>query len=438
MTPDGAREPVTEGEGSGFLISPNGYIATNDHVVGSAQTVQVTFKDGRTFTGKVTRGNDANSDIALVKIDGTDLPYLSFADSSHVEPGEFAMAIGAPFGLENTVTVGHVSALGRSNLIGTRVYTDLIQTDAAINMGNSGGPLVNVDGQVIGMNTAIYSPTGGSNGIGFAIPGNQVKLIENLLTTKGKLTRSMLGVIPEDLSEWERSKSSSLFAAGGARVHDTPNPGTPAALAGIQKGDVIVKVGSMDIHGQLDLRNAMLAYAPNTTVPIQFIRDGHKQTVQVKLAEYTLPTEASQPGAQQRMPRGGMPFNPFGDGSPFGNESPFGNGNGDETQPQHRSGQAQLGVQVQDVDAAARSQYGIPADVKGAVVVGVVPGTVADKTGIQPGDVIQSLNGKVVSSGPDLKAALKGINWGSIARIKFVRFGQNGEKLQTEQDVKFE
>jgi serine protease Do len=440
MTSDGVRMPETSGEGSGFLFTPDGYIATNDHVVGTADSVSVTLKDGREFTGKVTRANDIDSDIALVKIDGKDLPYISFADSSTVQPGQFAMAIGAPFGLENTVTVGHISALGRSDTrIGGHVYTDMLQTDAAINMGNSGGPLVNVDGQVIGMNTAIYSPTGGSNGIGFAIPSNQVKLIENKLVTNGKVVRSMLGVYPSDIKEFERT---SHFPNGGAKVEKIA--GEPAQSAGFQKDDVIVKVGTMDVHGQEDLRNAMIEYAPGTTVPIEVIRNGDRKTINVKLLPWKMPKDATQQldeggqqGPMRQFPFRGLPFgqDPF---RGFGN--PFGDDNSDQA-PQSqtpRTGHALLGVQVQDIDAnGARSQYHIPSRVSGAVIVGVEPDSVAARIGMQQGDVITSLNGKTVANAQDLKDAMKGINWGSTAHIAYSRYGE-GSTGRFELDVKFE
>ncbi len=445
MAPDGSRVPEMSGEGSGFIFSPDGYIATNDHVVGGADTVTVTLKDGREFQGKVTRANDINSDIALVKIEGKDLPYISFADSSGVEPGEFVMAIGAPFGLENTVTVGHVSALGRANQIGNHVYTDLLQTDAAINMGNSGGPLVNVDGQVIGMNTAIYSPTGGSNGIGFAIPSNQVRLIENKLVTGGKVVRSMLGLVPQDVKEYERTASGSLFPNGGARVANVM--GEPAKSAGFQKDDVIVRIGTTDIHDQEDLRNAMLAYAPGTTVPVEIIRNNQRKTISVKLIPYQAPKELAQPD-QQQMPRGRMHQFPFGNdpfgGMPFGQSpfagpgNPFGDENGDQQpQPQApRSSHAQLGVQVQTVDSAARSQFQIPSNINGAVVAGVQPGSVAARVGLQAGDVIQSMNGKKIASAQDLSDAMKGVSWGSTAHLLYSRFS-NGSTARYELDVKF-
>jgi serine protease Do len=439
MTADGAREPEQGGEGSGFLFSPDGYIATNDHVVGTADTVTVTLKDGREFQGKVIRANDVNSDIALVKIDAKNLPYLSFANQNGVEPGEFVMAIGAPFGLKNSVTVGHVSSLGRDSKIENHVYTDLIQTDAAINMGNSGGPLVNVDGQVVGMNTAIYSPTGGSNGIGFAIRGSQVKLIENLLITKGKVVRSMLGIYPEDVKEYERTQNSTL-AAGGARVADVV--GEPAKSAGFKKDDIITKIGSTEIHTQADLRNAMLVYTPGQTVPVKFLRNGHEQTLDVKLQAYQAPKALANP--QERMfggsPRGQFQFgDPFqGMPSPFGRD-PFGDapqGNGDTQPTVPHSGPVRLGVQVGDADQAARQQFGVPDSTQGALVVGVQPGTVAQTAGLEPGDVIQSFNGKTIVKAQDLTDAIKALKWGDKVHIVFSRYG-DGSVVRTEKDINF-
>ena len=437
MSTDGARMPEQMGEGSGFLFSPDGYIATNDHVVGTSDTVKVTLKDGREFTGKVTRAHDRNSDIALVKIEGKDLPYLSFADGTQVEPGEFVMAIGAPFGLENSVTVGHISALGRDSQIENHVYTDLIQTDAAINMGNSGGPLVNVDGQVVGMNTAIYSPTGGSNGIGFAIRGNQVKLIEDLLITKGKVVRSMIGIYPQDVKEYEREQKGSLYANGGARVEQVV--GEPAKSAGLVKDDVIVKIGTTEIHSQTDLRNAMLQYTPGTSVPVDFLRNGKRETVNIKLLEYKAPPEPTQQrslGGNPRTFQFGAPGSPFGQfGDPFRDFPQI--GGGDEGQPSSpRTGPVHLGVQLADADSTSRQQFSIPGSVQGAVVMGVEPGSVAGSLGLEPGDVVQNFNGKSISSAKDLSDAVKGMKWGQTAHIAYTRYADGGV-TKTERDFKF-
>ena len=452
---EGGQVAMAQGEGSGFLVSGDGWIVTNDHVIDGAKTVTVTMKDGRTFEGKVTPSNDETSDIAVVKIEAKNLPFLGFADSSTVEPGEFAMAVGAPFGLENTVTIGHVSALGRNtNISGEgrmRGYSDLIQTDAAINMGNSGGPLVNVDGQVIGMNTAIYSPTGGSNGIGFAIPSSQVRLISGLLMTKGKLTRSMLGVAPKTLQEYERT---GPLKDGGARI-ERVSPDGSASVAGLKEGDVIVRIGDRPIHGEMDLRNAMLAYAPGATVDVQYVRGEATKTTSLKLKTYVPQTLDTTPTTPNRR-RG------FGNGNPFGNgDNPFRNfpnmrgfnvpgmGGDDEDQNPFDNGKpnakpetrtvgepAHLGVRVADLDDAVRSQYSLPMGVDGAVVASVEPGSIAKTLGLKPGDVIESVGGKSVHSGAELQDAMKGIKWGDRVRIKTLRI-TGGARMESTRDVEF-
>jgi serine protease Do len=296
-----------------------------------------------------------------------------------------------------------------------------------------------VDGQVVGMNTAIYSPTGGSNGIGFAIPGAQVQLIENLLITKGKVVRSMIGLVPDDVKEYERTGN---LVNGGARVVQV-EPG-PGQKAGILKDDVIVKIGSTRVTDQSDLRNAMLAYSPGSTVPVQFYRNGQLKSAQVTLDAYKLPKTPTPQRTSPGMGGNGSPFSfgPF-NGNPFGPD-PFGDrggngGNGGEenTPPIDHSGPAQLGVQVKDVDDEARTDFSIPTGVTGAVVVGVEPNSVAASFGIQPGDVVESFNGKTIATGQDLKTALKGITWGSIAHIKIVHF-DGSNRLMKEEDVKFQ
>lgn len=427
---------VSEGEGSGFLVSGDGWIVTNDHVVDGAKTVTVTLKDGRTFEGKVTPSNDETSDIAVVKIEAKSLPYLTFADSSNVEPGEFAMAVGAPFGLKNSVTIGHVSALARDSQIGAqgkmRMYADLIQTDAAINMGNSGGPLVNVDGQVIGMNTAIYSPTGGSNGIGFAIPSNQVRLIADLLMTKGKLTRSMISLVPEDVKEYERT---GLLKDGGARVFKLVEG--PAKNAGLKEGDVIVKIGDRPIRSQMDLRNAMLAYAPNTTVEVQYVRDGAIKKTNVTLKTYVAQAPVQEAPRLDR--RGGNPFDGFRRQFPgFGENSPF-DLDEDAAAPseERKVGEpARLGVGINDIDDSTRSRFSLPKGTSGVVIISVDSGSVAAKSGLKPGDVIESVNGKSVTDGRSLKDAIGGIKWGDRAKITTVRYS-GGTTIRSTREVQF-
>lgn len=438
------RVAVSEGEGSGFLVSGDGWIVTNDHVVDGAKTVTVTLKDGRTFEGKVTPSNDETSDIAVVKIDAKSLPYLSFADSTNVEPGEFAMAVGAPFGLENTVTIGHVSALGRATNIGAagkmRGYSDLIQTDAAINMGNSGGPLVNVDGQVIGMNTAIYSPTGGSNGIGFAIPSNQVRLISNLLMTKGKLTRSMIGVEPQDVKEYQRV---GLLKEGGARVVRVTEDGA-AKAGGLKEGDVIVKIGDRAIHGEMDLRNAMLAYGPGESQKVEYVRNGSLEKTTLQLKTYQTQAVPTSPSPFNNRRRGGGGDNPFEQfnvpGLGQGDKNDFdldGGGDAPALPEDRKIGEpAHLGIHIADLDESLRKQYGLPASETGVLVVSIEPGSVAAVNGIKPGDVIEMVDGKAVSDGKGLKSAMESVTWGTHKRIKTVRY-TDGTRIEATREVNF-
>ncbi len=433
MGPNGERTPVTQGEGSGFIIRPDGYIVTNDHVVGGFDTVKVTLKDGREFDGKVTRAQD--SDIAIVKIDANNLPTLSFGDSSKVRPGQTSMAVGAPFGLQFSVTVGHVSALGREEEIEGRLYPTLIQTDTSINMGNSGGPLVNIDGQVIGVNTAIYSPSGVSSGIGFAIPANQAKLIADMLINKGKVTRSMLGLQPENLKDYEKAEK---HLDGGAVVRRVTSDG-PANAAGIKTGDIIVKIGTTPITSELDLRNAMLEYAPGSTVPVELVRDGNHMTVSVKLIAYKEPQVQQMQQQPFEQGPGGQRFEiPRGLQIPRGFMDPFDQGQGEEAPapmlPQ--GGKPRFGVTVEDATADVRSQFNIPASVSGAVVAAVVPGSLADNLGLTPGDVITSFGGKKINGAQALTNAVKAVKSGGSAKVHYVRYSDDGS-AESDLTVKF-
>ena len=426
----------TGGEGSGFIYRSDGVIVTNDHVVGGYNDVEVELKDGRTFRGKVTRAED--SDVAIVKIEAKDLPVLKVADSATVRPGEFAVAIGAPLGLENSVTIGHVSALGRTNSMPTdggtiRLYPDLIQTDAAINPGNSGGPLINVNGEVIGMNTMIFSLNGGgSSGIGFAIPASQFGLVADTLLRDGKLTRSRLGLIPENVKEYRQKE---LGISGGAQV--TRIEEGPAQRAGVQKDDVILRIGQTPVRGQIDVRNAMLRYAPGTTVDIEVLRGKDRKTLPVRL-EKAEPVKVEAPTIRQRAPQGldeqgfeelrrQMEERMRGGSGQGGN--PFGNGSGsrdEEDVPPVRQGKAELGVSLKDAPG-----------VKGATVDSVAPGSVAERLGMRSGDVVEAFDGKAVASGADLVRAMAGVTWGETHRVRFHR-GTADAKTTIERSVKFQ
>lgn len=418
------------GEGSGVIFRPDGYVVTNDHVVGGFDKVTVVLKDGREFPGKVIRAEE--SDIAVVKIEADHLPTLKFADSSQVKVGQIAMAIGAPYGFENTVTIGHVSALGRENAIAdqqtgqTRLYPDLIQTDAAINMGNSGGPLIDVNGDVIGINSSIVSPNGGGVGIGFAITSNQARLLAETLIEKGKITRAFLGLVPENLKDYQKQQ---MHVEDGALVTDVQSDG-PAAIAGIKKGDVIVKIGDVPVTNQVDLRNSMMKYAPGTTVPVDVVRDGAHKSISVKLS-----TPPKQPVAQREQPNI-QQFDGPGDMPDLRNQIPdlrdfmkqFGQDGPAQSAPEAQNGKARLGVSVQDVSENLRKQFHIPANAKGAVVVSVQPDSVADHLGMQAGDLITRFAGKDVTSADQLVAAMTSVNWGDRERITYQRFGTNSSE----------
>lgn len=425
----GQRMPRTGGQGSGFIYRPDGYIITNDHVVGGFDTVTVVLDDGRELPGRVIRAQDV--DVAVVKVEANDLPTLQFGDSSKVRPGQFSMAVGAPFGLEDTVTFGHISALGRTNRIRDdrlnldRDYPDLIQTDTPINMGNSGGPLINIEGQVIGINTAIYSQTGMNNGIGFAIPSNTVRMIADKLIQDGKVTRGALGLAPTTLKSFEGKK---LGLDGGAVVQRVEN-GTPAAMAGIQKDDVIVRIGNLPIKNETDVRLSMLNYAPGEKVEIEVVRNKAHKTFNVTLTSPDkLPKDAptvTEPS--QDDPFGGLKIPDLDELRKQMEKQ----GGSDPSKPGLKEGNAKLGVTVGDLTAALREQFTIPSSVQGVVVTSVAPGFPAEKIGIKEGDVIQELGGKPVSTTAELMDAMKGRKWGESSSIKFTRYGKQTAVSQT-------
>jgi serine protease Do len=422
------------GEGSGVVYRPDGWIMTNDHVAGGFDKVTVVLDDGREFTGKVVRAPE--SDIALIKIEATNLPAVRFADSGNVRTGQFAIAFGSPFGLDKSMTVGHVSGLSRQSSIpdmrsgDVRTYGDLIQTDASINQGNSGGPLVNIDGDVVGINTAIYSETGGSVGIGFAIPANQAKLIADMLIEKGKVERGFLGILPEDLKGFQKKEWK---VENGAVVAEAPNTG-PASAAGIKQNDVVVRIGTYPVRNQGDVRNAMLRYGPGQSVPIEVIRDGQSKTLSVKLG--TAPALPKMPQAPARQRRGQNPLeDPNNPDLPEIHkffQDPRGGQDNQDVAPL-RQGQAKLGVTVKDIDAATRKEQGIPARVSGAIVTDVEPGSVAARLGVQPGDIVEKLGDVSIKSAQDVSKAMKGVQWGQRRTIQLGRYSKDGTLSKTVQ-----
>jgi serine protease Do len=348
----GGHQFVT-GQGSGFFITPDGYAVTNNHVVQNAENVQVTADDGKTYSAKVI-GTDQRTDLALIKVDGNDFPYVKLADHTP-RVGDWVIAVGNPFGLGGTVTAGIVSARGRD--IGAGPYDDFIQIDAPVNKGNSGGPTFDVDGNVIGVNTAIFSPSGGSVGIAFAIPSETVKSVVTQLRDKGTVTRGWIGVQIQPVTP-EIADSLGLKKAAGALVSE-PQTNSPAANAGIASGDVITSLDGAAVRDARELARKIGTMAPGTSVKLGMIHDGQEKTVTLTLG--TLPNE-KQAANQQK---------------------------------EH---------EVPDSDVPKLGLTLAPGKADGGVVVTAVdPNGVAADHGFQVGDVILDISGKSVASPSDVR-----------------------------------
>lgn len=355
------RHQMITGVGSGFFISPDGYAVTNNHVVDSAKSVQVTTDDGTIYTAKVI-GTDPKSDIALIKVDGKkDFPYVKFADQGP-RVGDWVVAVGNPFGLGGTVTAGIVSANGRD--IGTSAYDDYIQIDAPINKGNSGGPAFDMSGNVIGVNTAIYSPSGGSVGIGFDIPAKTAKMVVAQLKDKGYVTRGWLGVQIQPVTTGI-ADSLGMKKAQGALV-DEPQAGSPAAKAGIKPGDVITAINGTTVKDARELARTIGMTPPNSSVKLDVLRNGGITTLAVTLGQMPNEKEANA-----------QPENPsLTKGAPY------------------------LGLQVAPANEVAGT------GTRGVVVTGVDPNGPAAEQGVQTGNVILDVGGNSVASPGDVRKAL--------------------------------
>jgi serine protease Do len=364
-----APEQREHGLGSGVIMTSDGYILTNNHVVDGATDVRVTLSDKREMKAKVV-GTDPKSDIAVLKIDATNLPTITVGDSSKVQIGDYALAVGNPFGVGQTVTMGIVSATQRSNL-GIEAYEDFIQTDAPINPGNSGGALVNDRGQLIGINTAIIAHgSAGNQGIGFAIPANMARGVMEQIVNNGHVTRAYLGVIPQDVTP-AIAKAFGEKDLRGALVGDV-SPNSPAQKAGLQNGDIIVDVNGKPVTDSNALRMTISMMAPGTSVNLKAIRNGADRNFTVKLAE--LPTTEAALGKEGKGP---------GDSS------------------------AIPGVAVENLNADATQALKLPADTKGVVVTNVSPSSEAAEAGLRRGDVIQEVNRKPVTNTSDFESAMR-------------------------------
>jgi serine protease Do len=372
------------GTGSGVIISPDGWVLTNDHVAGGADKVTIRLHDGREFTGKVRR--DSRSDLALVKIEApAPLPYAALGDSNNVKIGQWAIAIGSPFRYEGSFSVGVISSLFRSQRIpdfslpgGLRLYPNMLQTDAAINPGNSGGPLCNIAGEVIGINTAIESEGGGSVGIGFAIPINTAKFVIAQLKEKGRVEYGYLGVSPITVTP---RIAGALNVEAGALLDTEPQQDSPAGKAGLHAGDVVIGINGKKIANELDLRTTVAQTPPGATIELAVMRDGKPQTLKA-----TLTPAADLSDNEQPVP------------------------------PKPR-----LGIDVQPLPKKAADETPFAANVNGVVVKYVDPDTAAaDQDSITKGDIILRVNNKETPTVEAFMAAIADLKSGDQIKILYL------------------
>jgi serine protease Do len=359
---DTPRQFKSTSLGSGFIINRDGYILTNNHVVENATEISVKLSDAREFKAKVI-GRDPKTDIALIKIEASNLPMVPFGDSDKLEVGEPVMAIGNPFGLNQTVTTGIVSAKGR--FIGEGPYDNFIQTDASINRGNSGGPLLNINGEAVGINTAIFSPTGGSIGIGFAIPIDMAKEVLPQLKDRGSVTRGWLGVSIQQITP-ELAKTFDLKQASGALVSDVMGA-SPAEKAGMKQGDVIVEFDGKKVKSSSELPHIVGSTSVGKEVIMKIIRDGEELALQVKVGELKDEQLAALAPSSTK---------------------------------------SKLGIDIQQLTPELSRRFGIKDD-RGVVVTGVEPDSPGEAAGLQPGDLILEINRSKVATVSQARRALE-------------------------------
>lgn len=373
------HERKIPGTGSGVIIDPEGYILTNEHVVRSADEIKVTLADNpdKKLDGKVI-GRDERTDLAVVKIKSSKpLPYAQLGDSDHVRVGDWAIAIGSPFGLEQTVTVGVISASRQNLAIENRTYKDLIQTDAAINPGNSGGPLVNIHGEIIGINTAIYTPSGGFAGIGFAIPINRAKEIIPQLREKGKVIRGWIGVVLEEKIDEATANVFGVPDREGSLIREVLQ-NYPAAKAGLKRGDIIREFDDKKVKNNYDLQTIVSATPPNKKVAVKVIRNKKEMTLFLTIAEAPASMDQIQKGTDK------------------------------PSSPQVEGKEAKwMGATVTDLNPTLSEQFSIPSSESGVVVIHIEEGSKSEEMGLQPGDLVRSINQENVSDVKTFKELVK-------------------------------
>ena len=361
------REQRERGLGSGVIVSPEGYILTNNHVVDGATDVQVTLSDKREFKARVV-GTDPKIDIAVLKIDAANLPAIVVGDSSKIQIGDYALAVGNPFGVGKTVTMGIVSALGRSNL-GIEAYEDFIQTDAPINPGNSGGALINDRGDLIGINTAILANgSEGNQGIGFAVPVNLARSVMDQILKNGKVTRAYLGIVPQDVTP-SIAKAFNAKESTGALVGSV-SADSPAQKSGLQNGDIIMELNGKPVEGANQLRMDISMMSPGASVNLKVLRNGAVRDFKATLGE--LPVEEAAAKSDTTSTKSEL-----------------------------------SGISVQDLDSRVARQLGVSGNTSGVVITGVNPSSAAADAGLRRGDVIQEVNRKPVRNTADFETAMR-------------------------------
>jgi len=367
------------GIGSGVIVTKDGYILTNNHVVEGATQVKISTNDRREFDAKVV-GTDPHSDIAVLKINATGLSVLPISDSTRAQVGDLALAIGDPFGIGQTVTMGIISATGRAGLTAGN-YEDFIQTDAAINPGNSGGALVNTNGELIGINTAIISRSGGNQGIGFAIPINMAREVMDQLVSKGKVTRGYMGAGVQDITP-DLARAFKMPSASGSAITRI-EPGSPAEKGGLKAGDVVTAVNGEPVYDANGLRLRISRTAPGSTVKLAVVRPEGKTDLNVTLG--TLPDN-----------KGGAA------------------GSGDEKESEGTGSATLQGLSITDLTSDIAGELQVPQGTKGVVVSKVEPGSAAAEAGLKRGDVISQVNRKPVTSSSTFEQAVRSSGDGPV------------------------
>jgi serine protease Do len=368
--PFGDAQPRRQkGAGSGVIISPDGYILTNNHVAGDAEDIKVKLGDGREMKARLV-GADQETDLAVIKIDAQGLPFARLGDSEALEQGEWVIALGSPFGLQQTMTAGIVSATGRA-IPGAGQFTSFIQTDASINPGNSGGPLVNMKGEVVGINTMIFSRSGGSEGIGFAIPARLATGVYAQLIKNGRVTRGYLGVTLNDVTP-AVARAVGYTGKEGAIVNDLAKEDAPAAKAGLRSGDVIVEFDGKPVKSPKQLTEMVADTTVGKMVQVKYVRDSQVRTTTITLAERPSPNAVNRPQEPE------------------------------EQEP------SKLGFSPQNITADVARELKLKIS-SGVLVRNVEPGSPAAEAGIQPGDVIHRIGRTQVTNVQDLVRVLKSL-----------------------------